>query len=544
MSNNADIKNSRITYLLVGFLLFMFAILLRLYECMIGTSFEENVKIHFANSLLKRGKIIDRHGYVLATNVPIASIYANPKLITNPDNSAKKIVESFPELDYDKIKLRLKSKKGFVWIKRDLSPKDQERFMSLGIPGFYLKNEDKRLYPYGHTMSHVVGSVGIDSNGLDGLEKSFDRFLKEDGEDLYVSLSLPVQHAVRVELEKAVEKFQAKGGCAVVYSLKNGEIISAVSLPDYNPNSIDKTPPNFFRITRGLYEMGSIMKSFTITFALFHGTHLGKKYDATRPIFVCKKPIKDYKGKGRFLTLEEIFVYSSNIGTTLVVLDLGPKLQREFMTKLGLLSKIDFDVPVAKPFYLKTWTDLDASIMSYGYGFAITPIHAVSALGAVVHGKKYNPTLILNKKQKVELEFDEKIPLQMQFLFRKNALFGSGKNGVVDGYMVGGKTGTKNVIEGKHYKEGLNLTYFVAIMPSMNPEYLVYVMLDEPKAIEGTHGYTTSGWNVAPTTSNIIKRIAPILGVEAESDSERDGILFKEISKQVKYTSGVKNESR
>jgi cell division protein FtsI (penicillin-binding protein 3) len=471
-----------------------------------------------------RGKILDAHGNVIATTLITASLYANPKMILDPTEAAKKLTEIFPDLNFDIVHKKLTADKGFVWLKRNLSPQDQQKVIELGLPGLDFQYEKKRIYPQGNLFSHVIGMTDIDGNGVAGIEKQFDDILKDPNQEVQLSLSLPIQHILHDELKQSIQKFHAKGGSAIVISIKTGQVLGMVSAPDFDPNNPKTMSAQtaFNRNTLGVYELGSIMKLLNTAFFLQYGNgDISTVFDATHPLKVGRFSVKDYRGQHRPLTVEEIFFHSSNIGSALMALSIGPEKQMAFLKEIGLFDKPSIELSErGKPLVPSKLSRASCITISFGHGLAATPIQFMQSITNLFNGKHLALSLLKNinrtenKESTVEL-FSAKNKSTLCQLLLKTLEQGTARKAKVQGYLIGAKTGTAELIEkGRYVKDGRNLTSFVGVFPIDNPQYLVFATLDQPQGLKETFGFTAGGWNAAPLGGKIISRIAPMLGVE------------------------------
>lgn len=468
-----------------------------------------------------RADIVDRNGILLATSLKTASLYANPRVIQNADEAAARLVDVLPELDESKTRQRLRGNRRFVWIKRHLTPRQQYEVNRLGIPGFEFQNEERRIYPAGKLASHLLGHTDVDSKGQMGIERKFDSDLKNRQPALQLSLDTRVQHTLRRELSNSMALFSAVGAAGLVMDANNGEILGMVSLPDFDPNQLDtkNQEARFNRVTQGVYEMGSTFKIFTTAMALDLGKVTMKGgYDATKPIRVSRFVIRDYHAKRRWLSVPEIFMYSSNIGSAKMALHVGPTGQRDFLRKLGLLTPSPVElVEVGAPLVPRRWRDINAMTISFGHGIAVSPMQLVTSVAAMVNGGiLYRPTLLkrpvgrpLIGERVINRETSEKI----RRLLRLVVAHGTGGKGDASGYLVGGKTGTAEKVVGRRYKSKALMSSFIGAFPMNAPRYVVFAMLDEPSGTKETHGYATGGWVAAPVVGRVISRIGPMLGV-------------------------------
>lgn len=477
--------------------------------------------IRLPTTLIERGNILDRHGNILASSLATASLYANPKEIINAREAAQKLSKRFKDLSYQKIHSLLTSGKSFVWLKRSLTPQEQQDVNTLGLPGVYFQREEKRIYPYDKLTSHVVGFTGLDNTGLSGIEKHFDRTLRTDSTSVQLSLDIRAQHILHDELVKGMEKFSAKGASGIILDAQTSEVIAMASLPDFDPHYPDKADngSTFNSATLGIYEMGSIFKIFTLAMALDAGTiTLQDGYDTSKEYKVGKYKMKDFYGKNRWLSIPEVFMYSSNIGTVKMTLELGPEAQRSFLDKMGLLTSTPLELPeTGKPMAPDRWGEVGAATISYGYGVAISPLQMINGVAAVVNGGLLKqPTILLDgsKGRPEKRVISEETSEKMRRLLYLSVKEGSGRKSAAPGYLVGGKTGTANKTLGKSYvKKNFHRSLFVGAFPINTPRYVVLIMLDEPQGIKETQGFSTGGWTSAPIAGSIIKRVAPVLGV-------------------------------
>lgn len=485
-----------------------------------------------------RPDILDRNGAVLAIDVRVPSLFAEPRRIIDIDEAVELLVGVMPDLDAREVRDRLASRKGFAWLKREVSARQQQEIHRLGIPGIGFLSENKRVYPNGAEVSHLIGHVNIDNEGIAGIERWLDgRGLADlhragfasDRQQRPVELAvdLRVQHAVRDELIAAAEKYKAKAAAAVVTDVRTGEIISMVSVPDYDPNNPAQAndPTRINRLTTGVFELGSTFKALTVAMALDSGkVTLNSTFDARVPLRYGRFNINDYKGQKRVLTVPEIFTYSSNIGTARMALALGVEHHKWFLKKMGQLDRLRTELPEsAEPLVPKRWGELNTVTISFGHGLSVAPLQAVMAINALVNGGYLIPPTFLKRSEEEAQRLAQRVikpetSEKMRYLLRLNAEKGTATRADVKGYYVGGKTGTSDKVINGRYSKTKVLTTFTAILPADQPRYQLLVMLDEPQGLPETHGYTTSGWNAAPTAGKIIARIAPLLGLVPRFD--------------------------
>lgn len=473
---------------------------------------------------LSRNEIIDRNGTLLAVDLAIVSLYAIPKSLIDPIYTAEQLVKIFPELKKTDLKKLLQNGKNFAWIKRNITPKQQHQVNSLGIPGLEFEKGTKRIYPQGNLFSHILGYVDTDGNGIAGIEKQFDKNLTDPkNENLQLSVDTRVQSIVHNELSKSISEFNAKGGIGIVMDANNGEIISMVSMPDFDPHhpNIASKESLFNQFSLGVYEIGSIMKGITIAMAVeSKAVSLRDVYYVKAPIKASRFVIHDYKPKFSYLSVPEIFMYSSNIGTAMISLEIGKERHRNFLKQFGFFDPIKIELPEkGQAMYPseKNWSDISTMTISFGHGMAVTPLHFVRAAVALANGGYvHEPTLFKtnNKEPKPILRvLSEETSNVMRKLMRLTVEHGSGKKSNAKGYLVGGKTGSaEKAIKGGYDKKAKYSSFFAAF-PINNPRYVTLMILDDPRPNSYTP-YTGGGWTAAPLTGRVISRIAPILNVK------------------------------
>ncbi len=532
---------NRIRLVLAGFALCFLIIAGRTAGLSVFLS--ENAGVRSAahdNIRIPRPDITDRHGRILASDIRVASLHANPRKIIDIDEAIEKLTAVLPELDPRSLRKKLSKDKAFVWLKREVSPEQRLAIHNQGIPGVGFRNETKRVYPMGRLGAHVLGFVDIDSRGLAGIEK----YLDGQGALYTASLAKPqtrsalpaqlaldarVQHALSDELAGAMQHFRAKAAAGIVLAADTGEILSLVSLPDYNPNdprqALDKSAIN--RVTTGVFELGSVIKAVTFAMALDAGTaNMNSTFDARFPLVVGRSRINDFHAKRRILTLQEVFLYSSNIGTARMALQVGLEGHQAFLKKAGLFSRLRTELPeAAAPLLPPRWSKITTVTASFGHGFAVQPLQGAMVTAALVNGGLLIPPTLLRRhpdtvsglaKRIIKPSTSEK----MRYLFALNVEKGTARRAGVPGIRVGGKTGTAEKVINGRYSRDHRLTSFVGAFPMDAPKYVLLVMLDEPQPLKETYGYATSGWNAVPVAGKVIARIAPLLGVEPEYTEE------------------------
>ncbi len=486
----------------------------------------ERIAPDFEALPIKRADIVDRNGTIIATSLPTVHLYANPKKILDAKNAAAGLSRVLPDLLYEDILDKLQSKHSFVYIKRNLTPSQQYDINALGIPGLDFENSEKRVYPHKNLFAHIIGYTNIDNMGISGIEKAMDERLRESDIPLVLSIDAGVQDTIREHLRSAVKEFNAVGATAILMDVKSSEIVALVSMPDFDPNTAVKPESRaaFNFATKGLYEPGSVLKIFNAAMSLDSGAiKVSDKFDATQPLKLRYNTIKDYRPENRWLSVPEILIYSSNIGSAQMALKVGKKEQQDFIGKMGFLDPLDVEVAEkASPIVPRRWGEETVATVAYGYGISITPLHIVTAFSSVVNGGTYTPPSLVkdaHKGKESSRVMSFNTSKSMRDLLRKVVLEGSGKKANVLGYEVAGKTGTANKLSanGKYVDKKVMAT-FVSTFPASSPRYALLVMMDEPKATKDTWGFVTSGWNAVPTAGKIIADIAPMLNVKANYD--------------------------
>ena len=478
---------------------------------------------------MARSDIVDRNGVLLATSLKTASLFANPRKIGNPADVARRLVEIIPDMSEEVIAARLGADKNFVWLRRNLTPRQQFEVNRLGVPGLDFEQEERRVYPHGRLAGHIVGFTNVDNVGLAGIEKSMDAAIAGASSPLRLSIDIRVQQILRQELAGQIEKFKAIGGGGIVLDVESGEVVAMVSLPDFDPNAAGQASDDtrFNRMTLGVYELGSVFKIFNHAIALETGVaSFQSSYDATKPIRVSRFTISDYHPEKRWLTVPEIFQHSSNIGSAKIALDIGAEDQRKYLGHLGLLRRTSIELPEqAQPMYPSRWREINTMTISFGHGIAVSPLHLASAVAATVNGGILRPaTLVGGERSSVDgvQVFSAETSDRMRRLLRLVVETGTGRNADAEGYLVGGKTGTAEKQVNGAYKRNALISSFVGVYPVTAPRFVVFAMLDEPKGIKESYGYATGGWTAAPVVKGVVARMAPLYGIAPLDESAPD----------------------
>ena len=526
---------NRIRLLGIGFTAFFAAITLQLGQLTLlhhNAGINAELAAHEPRS--PRPDIVDRNGVIMATDISVYSLFADPRKIIDVDEAVELLTATIPDLDAKSLREKLKQPgRAFVWLKRQVNPELRDSIYNLGIPGVGFVDERKRVYPLGRLAAHTVGYVDVDSKGIAGIEN----YLDGQGAIYTASLNQPethttapaqlamdmnVQQAVTDEVAKAVIKFKAKAGGGIIMNIETGEIVALASLPDYNPNAEDKrlTFDQQNKLTSGVYELGSVIKAVTFAMAFDYGTaNLQSTYDTRQALVIGKAKIHDFHAERKVQTVAEVFTNSSNIGTAKMALQVGIENHMEFLRRVGLLDKLITEVPEsAKPLLPRHWSKLASATAAFGHGFAVQPLQGLSVIADFINGGMAVPPTFLKRTPEEAAALSHRIVKpetseKMRYLFRLNVLEGTGTKADVIGYRVGGKTGTaEKVVQGRYSKDK-SLTTFIGAFPMEKPKYAIFVMLDEPIALPETFGFATAGWNAVPTAAKIIERVAPLLGI-------------------------------
>jgi cell division protein FtsI (penicillin-binding protein 3) len=481
-----------------------------------------------------RPDILDRNGTVLATDVRVPSLYAEPRRLIDVDEAIELLTADLPDVDANELRERLSSKRGFVWLRRDITPEQQREIYRQGLPGIGFLNENKRDYPDGAEISHLIGHVNIDNQGIAGIEKWLDgqglAALHMAGfatdrlqSPIELAVDLRVQHVLHDELAAARAKFGALAAAGLVLNVRTGEVLAMVSEPDYDPNNPRQAldPSRINRLTTGVFEMGSTFKAFTVAMALDSGkATLKSTFDARMPLHMGRFDIHDFEAQHRILSVPEIFTYSSNIGAARMALAVGIDGHKAFLKKMGQLDRLRTELPEsAEPIAPKRWANLNTATIAFGHGLSVAPLQAAMGIAALMNGGTLIPPTFLKRSEADAQALGKRVikpetSAIMRYLMRLNVEKGTAAKADVPGYYIGGKTGTADKVVNGRYSKAKVLTDFMAVLPADQPRYLLLIMLDEPHATPDTHGFTTSGWNAVPTGGAVVARIAPLLGIE------------------------------
>jgi len=486
-----------------------------------------------------RGNIYDRNGRILATTIKVNSLNIDPQEILNKNETIIKLKKIFPQLIYENLEKKLNTKKRHVNLLKEISPKEYVLLLREGIEGVKIQPRNKRIYPNNNLVSHILGGTDIDGKGIAGIEKSFNDQLL-NGENVNISIHSGIQYITEKVLSEQIKKFEAEGGAGIVMNAKNGEIYAITSLPDYNANNYNTVfNRNLFnKATKGIYELGSTLKLITAAVA-FESGHVNENdvFDVSRPLKISSRTIKDFHPLNYHLNIPEVIVHSSNIGSAKIAEKFGTSTQLKYLKSLGLMDKLNLEIPeLGKPQVRKDGNLLTTMTISYGHGIAITPVHLASATATIVNdGIKVFPTLLISNSHKLKNRiFSSQTSNKMKSIMRLvvSSKHGTAKKAQANGYLVGGKTGTAEKI--KHtggYSKKQNIVAFTAAYPMNDPQFVITIMIDNPKGQKFSFGYRTAGWVAAPVIKKLVTRISPILNIKPQpkilSNFKKDLIKYK-----------------
>ena len=488
----------------------------------------------------QRSDITDRNGAVLATNLVTASLYAQPQLMIDPHRAARELARIFPDLDADALAARMSDGRRFMWIRRTISPEQRQLVHDLGEPGLLFGPRETRLYPNGAVAAHLLGGAGYGREGVHaaelvgvaGVERDMDARLRDPAkaaEPLRLSIDLGAQIALEEVLAAGMSEMRAEGAVGILMEIDTGQIRAIASLPDFDPNLRPPLPtagdpaksPLFNRAAQGRYELGSTFKPFAVAQALEAGlVSPGTMIDTKGPMRWGRFTIRDFHDYGPRLSVEDVIVKSSNIGTARLAVEGGAAAQKEFLGRLGLLEASPVELTEAgrtAPLLPDRWSELTTMTISYGHGIAVTPLHLASAYATLLNGGLHvRPSVIASDARPTEADrvLSERTSRQVRDMLRQVVVRGTARFANVEGYEVGGKTGTadKPNYTGGYARDKV-ISTFAGVFPTSAPRYVLIITLDEPKADVNGQEIRTAGWTAVPVAAKAIRRIAPILGM-------------------------------
>ena len=547
-SYNSNLKNKlnksptfRIYILLFTFIFAFIVIGIQMVLMAINPiSISDDRKVNL-NNKFDRKDIIDKNGVLLATNVKVNSLYAHPSEIINKEKVINSLLKIFPDSDKENLIKKLYSNKPFVWLRKTISPEQQNLVKDIGQPGLYFGPREMRIYPNGTSAAHILGGTrygleSVDSAeilGTAGVELFYNKKLSNEDnplEPLQLSIDIKIQALVEEILENGIKLMGAKGGSVILMDSKTGEIMSLASFPKFNPNlrprNLFKNDPSnspiFNRAVQGIYELGSVFKIFPVALGL--DTKLietDTKFNTHNPIRISGRTISDHKYFGPNLTVEDIIIKSSNIGTVRIAQKIGSNNLKKFYEDLGLLDSTTLELPETKgtkPQQPKKWKNLETATASYGHGIAVSPVHLATAYSILVNGGlKINPSIIKQTKPNMQTDkiISESTSKEVRLILEKVVTKGTARDSDFGGYGVGGKTGTAekpNPIEGGYYENKV-ISTFASVFPISTGKFVMVVTLDEPENNFGSESYRYASKTAVPVAAKIISRVAPLLNL-------------------------------
>lgn len=465
---------------------------------------------------VQRPEIVDRHGVLLATDLPMVALEVWGREVWDADETAQALSQILPSIDAVELAEKLNAGR-YVEVNAKLTPAQRQEIFDLGLPGVRFATRIKRFYPQADLAAHVIGHEEPGKGGVMGLEKAANKWRGEG--PMRAAIDIRVQQIVEDELAASMEKFGAKAAWAGVMDVMTGEVIALVSLPDFDPNM-----PGAFsedsrrnRATYDRYELGSAFKSFTAAAALDADVaQEDTQYDARGSFKVADRRITDFHGENRVLSFSEVVQHSSNIGMAQMAADLGPKLQKAYLEKLGLFDAIPMELAENRaPELPSQWGPVETATISYGHGISVTPLHLLSAFSAVVNGGVYHgPTFLEHDDAITEHQvFSTQTSAVMRRVLRRVITDGTAQYADVSGFFPIGKTATADKPMAGGYNRNTRIASFVGAIPGYAPRYAILISLDEPQPLKETYGYATAGWNAAPTFARVVERAAPLMGL-------------------------------
>ena len=534
-------SNLNITFNRISFIFFIFFIIFIIYSIHLihlgsrNQNLKTNNTSKFLNNELYRADIVDRNGNYLSKTVSSINIGINTSNVIDKKKLILNLKYIFPNKDFEKIKFDLENKK-FFYFEKKISNENYEKIMKLGDKSIQSEEKLIRIYPEKNLFSHIIGQIDNDNNGISGLEKSLDEDLKSVSKPVELTVDKDIQFLVRKELLKFNKIFKTKGSAAILMNVNSGEILSLVSLPDFDPNKREEiSDVNFInRATKGVYEFGSVFKTFTLAAAVDQKIIEPQTEFSNLPksITCAGFPIREYDEKiPSDLTAEQILIRSGNIGSVKIGQKVGVEKFKLFLKKIGIINEINFDIEeVGKPIDFN-WGKCPLATASFGHGITTTLLQIVKAYSIIVNGGYYIDPILIKKSKKIKKEkiLGNNVSKKILPILRKIVTTKEGTANLANvyGYEIGGKTGTANKsLDGGYSNKKINT--FVSVFPTTKPKYILAVMLDEPK-INDEYIYkyrdgsgfelkgsprNTAGWNSVETTGHIIEKIGPILATK------------------------------
>ncbi len=496
----------------------------------------------------QRAEIVDRQGRLLATNLETSALYAQPQTMVDPARAAQELARIFPDMKAEDLLEDFTGKRKFLWVRKVLSPEQIQAVHDIGEPGLLFGNREMRLYPNGALASHILGGASFGREGVNaaevigtaGVEKMFDDRLRDPAkaaEPLQLSIDLTIQSAMEQVLASGMGLMNAKGAAGVLMDVHTGEVIALASLPDFDPNDRPPPPtkgspsdsPIFNRAVQGVYELGSTFKIFTVAQAMELGlVNPETIINTASPMQWGKHKIRDFKNYGPTLSVEKVIVKSSNVGTARIAQQIGAERQQSFLRSLGMMEATPLEIVEAKggkPLLPKKWPEITTMTVSYGHGISTSPLHLAAGYAMIANGgTKVTPTLLRQgMPQYGERIISEQTAAAARQMLRHVVTEGTASFGEVSGYEVAGKTGTadKPKETGGGYHKDKVIATFASMFPVSDPKYVLIVTLDEPVNTMGTEARRTAGWTAVPVAAELIRRVAPLLGLKPQIEPAR-----------------------
>ncbi|MBW7921948.1 MAG: penicillin-binding protein 2 [Rubellimicrobium sp.] len=500
---------------------------------------EEPVAEATGNPIInQRADITDRNGRILATNFDTHALYAQPRQMVNPERAATELARIFPELDQGRLLRDFTGGRTFLWIRRQISPEQMQAVHDIGDPGLLFGPREMRLYPNGPVAAHILGGYGYGREGVNsaevigtaGVERFFDTRLRdpaEGGEPLALSIDLTVQATMEEVLDGGMVVMNARGAAGILMDVQTGEIVAMASLPDFDPNNRPAPlttgdaadSPLFNRAMQGVYELGSVFKIFAAAQALDLGLVNPETMIETRgPLTWGRFRITDSHAMPNQMTVADVIAESSNVGAARIAQMIGPVRQRAFLTALGLTEAVPLqmvEAPTGAPIVQSNWSDLTTLTVGFGHGISVSPLHLAAAYASLVNGgTRVVPTLLRQDRPLAgERVVSAETSAQVRMMLRRVVTDGTASFANIGAYAIGGKTGTAEKPGRGGYQANRNLATFASVFPAEAPRYVLIVTLDEPVETSGPQPRRTAGWTAVPVATEVIRRVAPLLGL-------------------------------
>ncbi|AUH34118.1 peptidoglycan D,D-transpeptidase FtsI family protein [Paracoccus tegillarcae] len=514
---------------------------------------EPQGQVSTARIISQRADITDRSGRVLATNLLTYSLYAHPHQLIDRERAISGLMKIFPDLDPDRLRADLTGNRKFLWIRKKISPEQMQAVHDIGEPGLLFGPREMRLYPNGHIASHILGGAAFGEEGVSsaevlgvaGVEKAFDGWLRDpthEGAPLSLSIDLTVQSAMEEVLHSGMKVMNAKGAAGILMEVKTGEIVAMASLPDFDPNDRPRPllkgdpsdSPLFNRAVQGQYELGSTFKIFPVVQAMDLGLiNPNTQINSSTPMQIGKYRIRDFHNYGKSLSVTDVIVKSSNVATVRIAQMLGADRQKAFLEELGFFAPTPIEMveaPTGKPLVPKRWPAVTSATVSFGHGLAASPLHLAAAYATIANdGRRVTPTLVhrRTRPEGERLMSSQSADLAVSLL-RQVVTRGTARQAEVEGYEVAGKTGTADKPRpGGGYYDSKVVSTFASVFPASDPEYVLIVTLDEPSIRKGGGESRTAGATAAPVAAEVIRRLAPLVGLSPITDEKLPNIAAR-----------------